>query len=373
MSDSRHVNQVYDPFARGSFPAGTKSFEWNDATRDRSLPVDVWYPATDAHRGQDLVPETQDKFQPFALAPAVTQEAVRDAEAREGRFPLVIFSHGFGGVKTQSTFFCTHLASHGYVVAAMNHVGNTTLDMMRMATAPPSAGFIDTFMSDRPADASFVIDRMLAGDSGLVIDPSRIGISGHSFGGWTTLNTAGRDPRIRAALPLAPAGGTAAAAPGEIPNALRDGLTLDWDRGVPTLYLVAELDTVLPLDGMRDLFARTREPRRGIVLLNSDHFHFCDRVEQTHDMFKQIGPLISGSAGDPKATEQMTAAINGMKSSQDLAPGAHAYALNCGLGLAHMDAHVRDNRDAMRLLEGDLCALMAGRGIQVAELENCCS
>ncbi|MGY8803855.1 MAG: hypothetical protein ACKVK6_06420, partial [bacterium] len=79
MSDSRHVNQVYDPFARGSFPAGTKSFEWNDATRDRSLPVDVWYPATDAHRGQDLAPETQDKFQPFALAPAVTQEAVRDA------------------------------------------------------------------------------------------------------------------------------------------------------------------------------------------------------------------------------------------------------------------------------------------------------
>ena len=54
---------------------------------------------------------------------------------------------------------------------------------------------------------AFVIDQMLAGQSGLEIIPDQIGMSGHSFGGWTTLKALETDERIRAALPLAPAGG----------------------------------------------------------------------------------------------------------------------------------------------------------------------
>ena len=203
------ITDKYDPFERGMHPVGTRSFAWPDTARDRLLPVDVWFPATDAHRGQDLDDATRDRYKPLPMSPEVTQDAVRDAAALPGRHALVVFSHGFGGEKRQSTHLCTHLASHGFAVAAMDHVGNTTTDMMQMQMegTPPDANVVQRFMADRPADASFVIDRMLAGDALLEIDPERIGISGHSFGGWTTLQTTGADERIRAALPLAPAGG----------------------------------------------------------------------------------------------------------------------------------------------------------------------
>ena len=162
----------YDPFERGPHPVGARAFEWRDETRDRALPIEVWYPASEAHRGQDQDDATRDRYQPLPIAPEVTQDAVRDAEALTGRFPLVVFSHGFGGERRQSTHFTTHLASHGYVVVAMDHVGNTTADMMESAGAAPDPDMIGRFMSDRPVDASFVIDRVLAGDPRFQSQPS---------------------------------------------------------------------------------------------------------------------------------------------------------------------------------------------------------
>ena len=55
-----------------------------------------------------------------------------------------------------------------------------------------------------------MIDRLLDGTTGDLprIDANRIGMSGHSFGGWTTLAVTASDRRIRAALPLAPVGGS---------------------------------------------------------------------------------------------------------------------------------------------------------------------
>ncbi len=360
----------YDPFARGALPVGVRSFEFTDAKRDRTLPVEFWYPAADAHRGQDLDPETQDRFKPMGMAPETTQAAVRDAAARAGRLPLVLFSHGYGGERRQTTHFCTHLASHGYAVASMDHVGNTMADTLQQAmdaqasggTPPDPLEAIQRFIDARPRDASFVLDRVLAGDAGVEIDAERIGMTGHSFGGWTTLQTSGTDSRIRAALPLAPAGGSAPFSEGGTgTNPLRDQLSLDWGRAVPTLYLVAEFDTLLPLDGMRELIARTPQPCRAVVLRNSDHFHFCDGVEQVHDMFKTIGAMMLGNGPEAEGARKLLAE---MKSSAELCPGEHAYAMIQGLGLAHMDASLRSNEDAAKLLSGDLAALLGERGIE---------
>ena len=349
----------YDPFERGPQPVGTRSFTWRDGARERSLPVDVWYPATDQYQGQDLDDATKDRFKTLPDSPEVTQDAVKDAEAASGSFPMVIFSHGFAGERRQSTHLCTHLASHGFVVAGMDHVGNTTADMLAAAGTPPDPDLIRTFMADRPADASFVIDRMLAGDSGLTVDPERIGISGHSFGGWTSLMTTASDARIRAVLPLAPAGGRSAIKTEGIEVDLAGEINMDWKRSVPVLYLLAEFDSLLPLDGMRELFDRTGEPRSAVVLLNSDHFHFCDRVAEVHDLFKTMGEMLMDKAGDASAV------LENMKPSAELCPGDHAYALTCGLGLAHFDAHLRDNADAAAVVDGDLTELMASRGIAV--------
>ena len=364
---------AYDPFRRGALPVGVATAELTDASRDRTLPVEIWYPATDEHRGRDLDPAHQDRFQTLPMAPQASQAAVRDAAARDGVFPLVVFSHGFGGERRQTTHFCTHLASHGYAVASMDHVGNTTADLLQAAMAVQSGGeppdpfvLVQRFVDDRPADASFVIDRALAGDVPVGIDAERIGITGHSFGGWTTLQTTGRDRRIRAALPLAPAGGASPLTEARGHDPIGDALGLEWGREVPTLFLVADLDTLLPLDGMRGLIERTPQPRRAVVLKNADHFHFCDGVAQVHDLFKMMGPMMQ--AGGPMTGIDTQSFFAAMKPSSELCPGEHAYQMIQGLGLAHMDAHLRGSEQAAALLAGDLGALLAGRGIDAEEL-----
>ncbi len=140
-------------------------------------------------------------------------------------------------------------------------------------------------------------------------------------------------------------------------------LQLNWDREVPTLFLVADHDTLLPLDGMRDLIERTPEPKRGLVLVNSDHFHFCDGVEETHDLFKQMGPLISPAAAESETDAQ--AIFSAMKPSSELCSGEKAMAWIQGLGLAHMDAHLRKSEAATELMSGDLSALMKNCNIEI--------
>ncbi|SRR6266516_2573845 len=93
----------YDPFARGRFPVGVRTIHAPDPARGRVFPCEVWYPA-----------HTGDADQPGA-------GEARDAAPRRGAYPLVVFSHHSGGHRRSATFLCTHLASHGYVVAALDH------------------------------------------------------------------------------------------------------------------------------------------------------------------------------------------------------------------------------------------------------------
>lgn len=350
---------AYDPFERGSLPVGVTTFNWTDPSRnDRLLTVEAWYPATETHRGQDLAAPTRDTYELIPGFPPGWQDAVRDAAPRAGRFPLVVFSHGFGAHRRQSTFLCTHLASHGYVVAAMDHAGNTIFETVQMMMAaqmggppPDTVAILSEIIPARPVDVSFVIDRLLGGVEGLPgIDADRIGMSGHSFGGWTTLMVAGRDRRVRAALALAPAGGWT-----PLPAApLQEALDFAWGRDVPTLFLVADSDTILPLKGMHELLERTTSPKRMVILTNADHMHFCDQVEQIHELFRMMPPPIF---------DQVASAI---KPIGELCTPDGAYQFVRGLGLAHMDAHLRGDESAARFLAGDLVTTLHGRGVAVA-------
>jgi len=267
-----------------------------------------------------------------------------------------VFSHGYGGHRRQSTFLCTHLASHGYVVAAVDHTGNTMLEVVQGVLILGAGGRLphpDTvlreFVDLRPADVSFTIDHVLGMDG--LADPDRIGMAGHSFGGWTTLTTTARDRRIRAALPLAPAGGAS-----PIPsNLLRESVDLRWSREVPTLYVVADRDSILPLAGMEELFARTPATKRMVVLEDADHLHFCDRVEETHELFRMMpqDPLFEHIQ---KAIPPIT----------ELVPGERAHLAIRGLAVTHMDAHLRGDEAAARLLAGDVRATLAARGVAVS-------
>ena len=344
---------AYDPFARGPYPVGVRTLELADGARaGRALPTEFWYPAADAYAGRDLGADTFELLPGF---PSFTQDAVRDAVPRAGRPPpLVVFSHGYTAHRRQSTFLCTHLASHGYVVASADHTGNTVLEVVQgMMTGrfPDPAVTLRESIAARPADVTFVVDRVIAGEAdGIAIDARRIGVAGHSFGGWTTLMATARDRRIRAALPLAPAGG-------ENPlgaNVLGETLDFSWGRDVPTLFIVADQDNILPLPGMHELHGRTQATKQMVILQDADHLHFCDNVEQVHELFRTMptDPLFAP-------------AVAKIRPIGELCPGAHAHDLVRGLGLAHMDAVLRGDERAAALLGGDVRGMMAERGVRV--------
>jgi predicted dienelactone hydrolase len=303
----------YDPFEPGPYPVAERTFHARDGSRDQTFPCEVWYPDV----------------------------------AGGGPRPLVLFSHHGGGHRRRSSFLCSHLAGHGYVVAALDHA--ETL-MPRFAPQPHESDEQRTAravasVSERLPDLLFLLGEMLDDQ----VDPERIGAVGHSFGGWTVLSAAGVEPRIRAVVALAPAGSHR-----PLPGVIPVPVDLSWARDVPTLYLAAEYDVPVPPDRVRDLFERTPSTKRMFVLADTDHMHFADDVEREHEGIR--------TATFPGPAAWMPAA---MRPIGDLLPGELAHVAVRGLTLSHLDAMLHDDAEAHRFLAGDVEAALAERGVVV--------
>jgi dienelactone hydrolase len=180
---------------------------------------------------------------------------------------LIIFSHSSGGHRRSATLLCFHLARHGYVVAALDHSEVVATELARHdgESSAEQAARIDAVIANRVPDMRFLLDHLLlvgqrgtaavgaadnvAADIGsadigatdIGLDEMRIGLVGHSFGGWTVPATPEVEPRVRAVVALAP-GGSSQPKPGILPLKL----TFAWGRNVPTLYLAAEDDAPIP-------------------------------------------------------------------------------------------------------------------------------
>jgi predicted dienelactone hydrolase len=356
---------TYDPFKRGAHPVGVRSAVLRDGERGgRELAVEVWYPADASVAFRDVDPGTRDRYQVLPVLPTAWQAAVRDAPAAPApaggeRRPLILFSHGLGGHRRQSTFVCTHLASHGYLVAGVDHAGNTLGDLIAsfMGWTPRAAASLGDavrlWMADRPRDASFVLDALLGGavaDLASLIDPGRIGVFGHSFGGWTTINAVAGDLRVRAGVALAPAGGG-----GLVNDPLPGALRLDWTREVPLLIVAAEKDSILPLAGIRDMYTRAPDPKRLVVLANADHMHFLDDPRQAHEMFRNL-----------PVGAMLLPAAHGILPFDQLLPSRPAHDAIRALTLAHFDTFVRAAPAARAWLHGDLAAALSAVGAALA-------
>jgi predicted dienelactone hydrolase len=255
------------PDELGPWAVGHTSFQIVDASRDdRPLPIEAWYPADP----DDAVGQATQ----YALIPPfiylTSPVAIDDIPVLDRPWlPLVVFSHGSGSLNIQSTGLMEILASHGFVVVAPSHTGNTIFD-------PDSD---DRSAVNRPLDVSFLIDHMLARSDDpqdafyTRVSPFAIGVVGHSFGGYTTLAMAAGlegwvapDPRVRAIVPISAV------------TSIFSDEELESIR-IPTMFIGGTFDTVVPIDP---------QTVRGFELVSSRFLYRADIVEATHSHFANI-------------------------------------------------------------------------------------
>ncbi|MEG4249778.1 alpha/beta hydrolase [Microcoleus sp. Pol10D4] len=158
-------NLPFDPTQPGPNSVQVRALDLNDSARNRHIPVDVYWSRA----------ATADK-------------------------PAIVFSHGLGSVRTDLRYLAEHLASHGYVVAALEHPGSNETNT-NAAMAGKSPLLAPQEFLDRPKDISFVLDELTKlnqTDDNLQgkIAIDRSVIIGYSFGGATALSLAGAELQL---------------------------------------------------------------------------------------------------------------------------------------------------------------------------------
>lgn len=239
-----------DPRAFGPFAPGYRTIQWiKDSVvspgTPRVLDTAIWYPAP---AGSGPVSPDTGGVTDAPLDPAA------------GPYPIVLFSHGSCGLPRQSRFLTPLLASHGFVVVAPPHPGNTVAELPACQTLPA----LTAAAVERPRDMVFVLDRMIAADADPsspffgALDESRVAMTGHSFGGLTTYLVTAIEPRIDVAVAMAPAAAPASTQP------------------VPSLTILGAVDTVISNPAARAAYERSASPKLLVELEHAGHYAFSD-------------------------------------------------------------------------------------------------
>lgn len=257
-STSRGSTRPPGPDARedARYRVGMASFTFVDRSRptaangsyrgapDRTIPTLVLYPA----RGE----------------PGDAGTDAEDAPRAPGRFPLLVFSHGFTATGPDYRPLLREWARRGFVVAAPTFP-------LSNGDAPGGPVMVDVW--NQPGDVSFVIDSLedlSRRDPSWrgAIDPTRIAAAGHSLGAITTLlatyNTCCADRRIDAAVPIS---GLLLPKPGG---------EFFTGRPVPLLLVHGDDDRTVPYQGSVQAFERARPPKFLLTLEGAPHTPFVD-------------------------------------------------------------------------------------------------
>ena len=297
--------------AYGALPIGVRTIQLIDKGRpdilnikeggpvvryDRPLTLEVWYPAALAagqKPGGDYRVITRDP----AVMATLSGKAVREAaplvrEANPSGFPLVIISHGYPGNRFLMSHMGENLASKGFVCVSIDHKDSTYDDQKSFAST----------LYNRPFDQLFVlneINRLSKRGSGSflsgIVDATRTGIIGYSMGGYGVVNVIGggysaasaalatappnkmltergaaspdyqkaRDPRIKAAIAVAPWG-------------MQGGFwDLDGLKGIrtPVMFVAGSVDDVAGYEkGTRAIYqGAVNADRYLLTFLNANH------------------------------------------------------------------------------------------------------
>jgi dienelactone hydrolase len=218
------------PAPTGSIPVGTRVLMLVDNARvdpfdprhrHRRLMIQVWYPAaSNGPPAAYIAPGVGRVYAREYRLPSTTftrvlTNAHRDARPlkRPGGYPAILFSPGYGVPHALYTSLLEDLASHGFVVIALDHTYETDAVQFpegrivrRSLPRDPGGSFrlLTRIIGQRVADMRFVLRRLPALDRLLahVIDVHRVGVFGHSLGGLTAANVLEAEPTVRAGADL---------------------------------------------------------------------------------------------------------------------------------------------------------------------------
>jgi hypothetical protein len=228
------------PVPTGPYKVGTQIRHIIDGSRRdpfsdraeglRELVIQIWYPVDSSVRGLARSPYrdrriTTLKSAHFALVKTHSMLGARLSQS-EGRYPVLLYTPSWSGIRTECTYQVEELASHGYVVVGIDHPYSSCIvvfpdgriarrkflgneDYSSEAAVEAFVKAADQQVEIRAQDASFVLDTLehLNGNDpdGLLtecLDLARVGIFGFSLGGGTAAQACWLDRRFKAGLDM---------------------------------------------------------------------------------------------------------------------------------------------------------------------------
>jgi predicted dienelactone hydrolase len=242
-------------------------------------PVEVWYPATKASvAGKPIatynvatwLPPALQKLIPAGFAVTYPSGGVTGVPVAPGRYPLIVFSHGYAGFRDQSTFLTAFLASWGFVVAAPDHYSR---DLTQVLGGPTAATEKTTDVGDLKATITLMGNEDQTASSAFHghIDTSKVGAVGHSAGGAAVEALAATDPKVATFIGLAGAtvgafGGTKNGPDSIVPHQ-------------PGLLMSGTSDQVVKTSSIVAAYGHLHSPKRLILIRGAGHLVFADLCE----------------------------------------------------------------------------------------------
>ncbi|MFG2957331.1 alpha/beta hydrolase family protein [Streptomyces sp. NPDC048291] len=316
------------PEPGGPYPVGTTALRlvdtaradpWITAQPYRELMISIRYPARDTGghpRAPQMLPGEAAGFAAVNNLTGVPADQVDWAATRthahadapvdrdRGPHPVVCYSPGTGDPRSLGTTLCDDLASRGYVVVMLDHTYDATAvqfpDGRVERTVLPAefdkaypdkrriAALLKKTVDVRVADTRFLLDelpRALPRDLHGVLDLDRVGMFGHSAGGFTALQTMHDDRRIAAGANL---DGVVAYVQnddesGHLSTVAADGL----DR--PFLLIGKDGNDLSTVPSWNALWRHSRGPREGLTLCGAEHATFTDEEAMIPQLARRLG------------------------------------------------------------------------------------
>ncbi|KKO51708.1 alpha/beta hydrolase family protein [Paenibacillus sp. DMB20] len=307
-----------------------------DPTDHRELMVQLWYPSEQ---------KTTEEAEPYIRDVSAITQGLEHAlsfpawtlghlglvkthaqsnihlSSAEQKYPILIFSHGMTGFRSQNTFQVEELASYGYIVVGIDHPYDAA------ATVYPDgreiliqthnlSGFegLDEHMPLWTEDVSFILDRLeqlnRQDEQDLFtgrLDLDRIGMFGHSYGGATAAQMLMKDARIKAAINM---DGTLYGDPMPSTGLTKPYLQMNGEKSIDKAVFNNKLDQAIAQSGKTkedyeefwdETVRRRSNALQGggytMTIPHTSHMSFTD--------FHLFSPLLPNPGEDPRSVHRI--------------------------------------------------------------------